>query len=95
MNGLHFLSLRFKKPNGNDLSDHNPFSVSINVWGSRVKETVGSCKGWTNKQTKLFRSKLRTLHQCDPSEPGYGTSETFLMLCKHMLQSMKSVNKNK
>ena len=38
VNGLHFLSFRFRKLNGKDFSNHNPVSVSINVWASRVKE---------------------------------------------------------
>ena len=43
VNGLHFSSFRFRKPNGKDLSDHNPVSVSISLWCLRVKKTLGQC----------------------------------------------------
>ena len=73
VNGLHFSTFKFKKPNDKDLSDHDPVCVSINVWGARGGNTVGSCKGWSNKQTKLFQSKMRIFHQNDPLEVAYGT----------------------
>ena len=93
--GLNFLSFRFKKSNGKDLSDHNPVCASINVWGSDVNDKIGSCKGWTNKQTKLFRARVRKVSVCDPSEPGYGTPDRFQALSKHLLRAMESVNKEK
>ena len=31
VNGLHFSTFKFKKPNHKDLSDHDPVCVSINV----------------------------------------------------------------
>ena len=56
---------------------------------------MGSCKVWGNNQTKVFQCNVRILHQNDPSEPGYRTPKRFLSLCKHMLQSKESVNKDK
>ena len=58
VNGLSFSTFQFKKSNDKDFSDHDPVSMSINVWGARGVKTVGSCKGWSNKQTKLFQSKM-------------------------------------
>ena len=95
VNGLHFSTFKFKKPNDRDLYDQDPVCASINVWGSSGDNSVGFCKGCSNKQIKLFQSNMRSLHQNDPSDLGYGTPERFRWICKHMLQSLELVNKDK